>query len=600
MNSHPLRLPSRRFVVALMGSAAFVSVSGAASADTPSQADRNFETLTRRWLDRSMRLSPIQATQDGDHRFDARIDDVSASGRAAVRRFNEETLRALDGIETGALSRANQVDKALLTNRLRSSIWSDDAIQNPLWNPLYYHGKVGDALYGLMAREYAPVGQRLEAATARMNALPAVFAEARRTLVLERVPAVYAETVGRQNRGLKSIISELIDPHKDALTGAKRAALDAAIAHFTAAVDEHQAWIEHTLTPAARGEFRIGAEKFDQKLAFTLQTSLTRQDVRARAQSALTACREEMYRVAARALAGRAGAPPTPANPTPEQQQAAIRAALDIAAAERAPRDQLVPVATHAVEEATAFVRAHDLITLPDSPVRVILMPEFQRGVAVAYCDSPGPLEHGTETFYAVSPVPDDWTEAQATSFLREYNTRAILDVGVHEAMPGHYVQIWHAHQYPSTLRALLSSGSFVEGWAVYAEDMMATQGFKGDDPLYRLSQLKVQLRTICNAILDQMVHIDGASREDVMHFLVDTAFQEEREAAGKWTRAQLSSTQLSTYFVGWNEHAECRAEAERRWGANFNLKTYHDRVLSFGSPPMRYARALLLDEPIR
>ena len=157
---------------------------------------------------------------------------------------------------------------------------------------------------------------------------------------------------------------------------------------------------------------------------------------------------------------------------------------------------------------------------------------EFQRGVAVAYCDSPGPLERHLETFYAVSPIPDDWSEDQAVSFLREYNNRATLDIAVHEAMPGHYVQIYHSNRYPSTLRAVLGSGSFVEGWAVYAEEMMCEEGFRSNDPLYRLSQLKVQLRTITNSIIDQAIHVDGMTQEQMMTFLTQTAFQEEREAA--------------------------------------------------------------------
>ncbi|MBY0564746.1 MAG: DUF885 domain-containing protein, partial [Hyphomonadaceae bacterium] len=306
------------------------------------------------------------------------------------------------------------------------------------------------------------------------------------------------------------------------------------------------------------------------------------------------------YRVAKLALAGRAGAPATPDAPSPLQQQAAIRAALDLAAAERPARDQLVQVATAGVAEADAFLNARDIITMPPQPVRVILMPEFQRGFAVAYLDAPGPLERDLGSFYAVSPIPDDWTEEQATSFLREYNNRAILDIAVHESSPGHYVQLWHANAYPSVLRAVLSSGSFVEGWAVYAEEMMVEQGFRADDPLYRLSQLKVQLRTITNAIIDQAIHVDGMSRDEMMRLLTETAFQEEREAAGKWRRAQISFTQLSTYFVGFEEHLETRRAAQVAWGANFNLKRYHDSVLSFGSPPMRFARQLLLDEPVQ
>jgi uncharacterized protein (DUF885 family) len=284
----------------------------------------------------------------------------------------------------------------------------------------------------------------------------------------------------------------------------------------------------------------------------------------------------------------------------PAQQQATIRAALALANAESPKRDQVVATAQAELAKATDFVRSKDLITLPDAPVQVIPMPEFQRGVTVAYCDSPGPLDKNLATFYAVSPIPDDWDAAKVASYLREYNTRAIAELSVHEAMPGHYVQLWHSNKHPSTLRAVLSSGSFVEGWAVYAEHMMAEQGFLDNDPLYRLIQLKWYLRGIANAILDQAIQVDGMSRDDAMKLMTEQTFQEEREAAGKWTRAQLLAAQLPTYFVGVQEHLDLRHEIEQREGDKFNLKHYHDTVLSFGSPPARYVRELMLDLPIQ
>ncbi|HVK80995.1 MAG TPA: DUF885 domain-containing protein [Verrucomicrobiae bacterium] len=594
-------ISNRRRVITALGSTMLAPlVAAPAWAQSSSRADRAFEALGRRWLDRSLRLSPISATTTGDHRFDHLIDDVSAAGRAAGLRFVRETLRALEAIDATQLSRANQVDALILGNALRAQIWQTETWQNWAWNPLGYQSLAGGALYGLMAREFAPLPQRLESATARMERLPALLAHARSELQPARVPAPHAETYAAQNRGLKSIVTDMIEPHKGVLNARKRARLEAAIATFNAAVDEHQAWIEGTLVPAAQADFRAGAEVFDTQLRFTLQSDLTRAEIRRRADAAVISVREEMYRVAKLALAGRADAPATPDAPTPEQQQAAIRAALDLAAADRPARDRLVETATEATEEARRFVIERDLITLPEGPVRVILMPEFQRGFAVAYCDSPGPLERHLDTFYAVSPIPDDWTDEQTTSFLREYNNRATLDIAVHEAMPGHYVQIYHSNRYPSTLRAVLGSGSFVEGWAVYAEEMMVQEGFRRDDPLFRLSQLKIQLRTITNAIIDQAIHVDGMSREEMMHLLTHTAFQEEREAAGKWRRAQLSVTQLSTYFVGFQEHLESRVAARAAWGEQFNLKRYHDGVLAFGSPPGRFARQLLLDEPIQ
>jgi uncharacterized protein (DUF885 family) len=236
---------------------------------------------------------------------------------------------------------------------------------------------------------------------------------------------------------------------------------------------------------------------------------------------------------------------------------------------------------------------------VPDEPLEIITMPEFQQGVALAYCDSPGPLDVGQKTFFAVSPIPAGWTKAQTDSFLREYNTRSIQNLTVHEAMPGHYLQLAHANKYPSPLRAVLASGPFIEGWAVYTEKVMADEGYLNGDPLMKLVQLKWYVRSIANALLDQAVHVDGMSRAAAMKFLTEDAFQEEREAAGKWTRAQLTSAQLPVYFVGAREHMALRAEVEKKQGAAFNLKAYHDQVLSFGSPPVRFARELILDLPI-
>jgi uncharacterized protein (DUF885 family) len=596
---------SRRRVVLALGSTMLVPLLGAdAFAQTPSRADRTFEALGRRWLDRSLRLSPVNATSTGDHRFDRDIDDVSAAGRNAGLRFARDTLRQLEAIDRTQLSRANQVDYAILENTLRGQIWQTETRQGWAWNPLGYQSLAGGALYSLMAREFAPLPRRLESAIHRLEKMPTLLRQTREELQPARVPIPHAATYAAQNPGLKTIVSGMIEPHKGELSASKRRRLERAITAFNSAVDEHQAWITGTLVPAAQADFRAGAEVFDTQLGYTLQSNLSRAEIRQRADAAVVSVRQEMYRVSKQVLDARQAAEhestPLPVNPTPEQQQAAIRAALDIAAADRPARNRLVEDATFATEEARRFLIERDLITLPEGPVRVILMPEFQRGVAVAYCDSPGPLERNLETFYAISPIPDDWTEEQATSFLREYNSRAILDVGVHEAMPGHYVQIYHSNRYPSTLRAVLGSGSFTEGWACYAEEMMVESGFRSNDPLYRLSQLKVQLRTITNAIIDQAIHVDGMSEQEMMTFLTQTAFQEEREAAGKWRRAQLSVTQLSTYFVGFQEHLETRAAARQKQGAAFNLKAYHDGVLAFGSPPGRFARQLLLDEPIQ
>ncbi len=597
----------------LLALALVAALAGCQPADAPTNAstpaasqqagdaavDAAFADLSKRALDTWMQLSPVSATQIGDHRYDSELDDLSAAGQQKTVAAYKALLGELDKIEVAKLGRENQVDAAILRNQLQSEIWNAEVLQSGEWDPQLYNGIAGSAIYGLMAREFAPLPERLKAATARMEKLPAIFAQARENLDPARVPKIHAETVAKQNKGILSIVDTFITPHIGELPQADQQRLQAAIDGLKKAVDEQQTWLDKTLVPNAKGDFRIGAEKYDQKLKFALSSSLSRQEIGERARAELKRVREDMYGIAQTVLKDKPGAPEMPAQPTDEQQQKAIEAALELAYADKPARDKVVDDAKAALEQSTAFVREHDLMTLPDAPVDIILMPEFQRGVAVAYCDSPGPLDKNLKTFYAVSPIPDDWNEKQVDSFLREYNSRMIHLLSIHEGTPGHYLEGWHSAKFPSTLRAVLRSGLFAEGWAVYTERMMQEQGYLNNDPLFHLVQLKFYLRTISNAILDQGVHVDNWDREKAMHLMTHDAFQQESEAAGKWVRAQLTSAQLPTYFVGAQEHFDTRKAVQEKLGDKFNLKAYHDQVLSYGAPPVRFARQLMLDQPI-
>ena len=572
----------------------------AATAADTAKADAVFADLSKRALGGWLQLSPGSATQIGEHKYDGELDDLSAAGRQKGLAFSKKILAELDATDTAALSRENQVDAAILRNQLQYDIWTAETLQSWAWDPQVYNNVAGGAIYGLMAREFAPLPERLKSATARMQKIPALLAQARENLDPARVPKVHAETVAKQNAGILSIVDTFITPNLKDLPEADRAQAEAAIDGLKKAVAEHQAWLDKTLVPNAKGDFRIGQTLYDQKLQFALLSSLSRADIKQRAEGELKRVREEMYGIARTVLKDKPGAPALPETPTADEQQKAIEAALELAYAERPARDKVVPDAEAALAQATEFVRKHDLVTLPDAPVEIIEMPEFQRGVAVAYCDSPGPLDKNLKTFYAVSPIPDEWDQKQVDSFLREYNSRMIHLLSIHEGTPGHYLEGWHSAKFPSTLRAVLRSGMFAEGWAVYTEKMMADAGYLDNDPLFRLVQMKFYLRTIANAILDQGVQVDGWTREQAMDLMVRQTFQQEREAAGKWTRAQLTSAQLPTYFVGVQEHFDMRKAAEAKLGAQFNLKAYHDQVLSYGAPPVRFVRQLMLDEPIK
>ena len=581
------------------GTAFFVLLGCVPVAHAQSDADSAFESVAAAFVDDLPALSPVNATLSGDHRQDGTLDQVDSEGRAATVRLYEKHLAALQRIEWQALSRANQVDADLLLNEIESRLWQLESLQEWAWNPLIYVDMSGSAIYSLMARDFAPLPERLASAASRLEQMPRFLAQARAALQPQRVPKIHAETAVQQNPGLDSIIETMIVPHMGTETGEFKFRLQAAIATARNAVAEHQAWLEEELLPKAAGNFRIGAALFDTKLGFTLNSPLSRRDIRTRAENEYVAVRDQMYQIAKELYAEQYPFTSFPDDPDEAYKQVIIRTALEKAYQQLPEPDGIVTVAKEYLQQATDFVQERNLVTVPDDPIEIIIMPEFQRGVTVAYLNPPGPLDEGQKSFYAVAPLPSDWTDEQINSFLREYNLLSIRVLTIHEAMPGHHLQLALSNRYPSVLRSVLWSGPFVEGWAVYAERLMIDEGYLDNDPLMRLINLKWYLRAVTNAIIDQAIHVDGMSRDAAMKLMIEGGFQEEREAAGKWERAQLTSTQLSTYFVGYQEHIDMRAAVEQAWADEFTLRRYHDQALSYGSPAVKYVRALMMNKPI-
>ena len=575
----------------------FGLLAASAHADTPT--DEAFQNLADKYLSDLTNFSPVYATMIGDHSADGVLDQVDAAGREISLNLLREYQSALEAIDRDELSRANQVDAELLLHEIESSIWSTEVLQEWAWNPLYYINISGGSIYSLLSRDFAPLEERLMSAASRLGQLPRFLEQARGELVASRVPKIHVETAIAQNAGLNSIIENMIVPQMSVLSSEQQEQLNAAIETAKNALATHQTWLEEELLPKAAGDFRIGAELYDKKLAFALNSPLSRKEITARAEQEYENVRKQMYDVAREVYLQAHPMTAFPDNPDEAYKQAIIRAALEVAYRELPPRDGIVEVAKGQLQEATDFVIERNLVTMPEEPVEVIIMPEFQRGVSLAYLDPPGPLDRDQPAFYAVAPLPADWTEEQVESFLREYNLYSLQDLTIHEGVPGHYLQIALSNRFPSVLRAVLYSGPFVEGWAVYAEGMMIEEGYQDNDPLQRLITLKWYLRAVTNAIIDSAIHVDGMTREAAMKLMVEGGFQEEREAAGKWVRAQLTSAQLSTYFVGYQEHIEMRAAVEKLWGDEFTLRRYHDQALSYGSPPVRFVRALMLDEEI-
>jgi len=548
--------------------------------------DEAFQKIAGDYVEQYLRANPEQATDLGDHRFDGELTDYSAEAQAkdlATQKEFREKLTAIDGSQ---LTGANGVDFRILKENIDYQIFRAEDLKEPDWNPLVYMQSLANSLYLLVARDFAPAEKRIPNLRQRMEKIPRVISQAKANL--QHPPRIHTETAIEQTQGAINLVRQEMAPLLDQAPQKDLAPLQEKTA---TALEEYKRWLQNDLLARSNGNFRLGAEKYRKKLHFALASDLSMEEIMKRAQTNLQQTQIAIYETALPLY--KKHFPNTDAATLADKHK--VTAAVLDKLAEQHPNDAtVVDFAKTVVTEATSFVKQHELVTVPNVSLDVIPMPEFKRGVAIAYCDAPGPLEKNGKTFFAVAPTPKDWSKERTESFFREYNNYMIHDLTVHEAMPGHYLQLAHANEFraPTLVRAIFRSGPFIEGWAVYCEQMMAEQGYGG--PEVKMQQLKMRLRAICNAILDQSIHAGNMTEKEAMDLMTKEGYQQEGEAVAKWKRARLTSAQLSTYFVGATEHLDLRAAEQEKLEGDFNLKKYNDQVISYGSPPVKYVRELM------
>ena len=554
-----------------------------------SSQDEAFQKIAKDYVEELLRMHPEYATELGDHRFDGQVTDYSAETRSRALTSDRQYLKKLEPFaDTSKLTGPNQVDVRILRENIEGDIFELEELKEAEWNPLVYNQSLANGLYLLVARDFAPAEQRVASLRKRMEGIPKVIEQAKKNL--QHSPRIYTETAIDQAQGAVNLVRQELTPLLDQAPKAKKEI--APLQEKTAkALEEYKAWLEKDLLPRSDGDFRLGTEKFRKKLRFAIASDLSMEEILQRARADLQQTQTAIYETA---LPFYKTYFPDADQATLEDKKKVTAAVLSKLAEQHSEDATIVDEAKKVVTEATDFVRSHKLVTVPQKPLDVIVMPEFKRGQAIAYCDSPGPLEKNGKTFFAVAPTPKDWSPERKASFFREYNNFMLRDLTVHEAMPGHFLQLAHANDFraPTFVRAIFQSGTFVEGWAVYSEQVMAEAGYGG--PEVKMQQLKMRLRMDCNAILDQSIHAGNMSEQEALDLMMKEGFQQEGEAVAKWKRARLSSAQLSTYFVGATEHLEMRERAKAKAGSSFDLQKYNDNVLSYGSPPVKYVRELL------
>jgi uncharacterized protein (DUF885 family) len=565
------------------------------------------QPLAESYLAELWRSAPTSASQAGYHKdgVDARLDDASEAARqrriAFLRRFGAE-LDATIGKVRATHGREDEADAALLRDSIElelNELEETQSFRRRCDTPL---DGLGQVFFFMTTRRYAPALQRLSDTIARLKEVPRYLGQVQAALT-EDVD-VFRDAAKDDGAGLIEYLQkDLIElwsaeAKADPKLTAQLAALRVEAAAAVQAVKAYLSFLEHELPKKSKGSWRLGAERYAKRFRPYLQTDLAPQQVLAQAEKRLSELHVEMG-----ALAGQI----TGVKVRDTTRESTIKRALDLIAKDHPAPEALFATVRQDLADATAFVAERRLLTLEGRKnLQVVETPPFLRSqLGVAAFDGAPPLQPELGAFFYVTPFPKSWSAAQVESKLREYN-RFMLDLlTIHEAMPGHYVQFEHANQvqpeWRRVLRWVVGAGSYMEGWAVYAQDLMVDAGFRDRDPRLRLQARKMELRAVANTILDIKLHTGDMTDEAAMKLMTVDAFQERAEAEAKLRRAKLSVTQLCSYFVGGEAWKLIRGDAEahaKQAGKQMDLRTFHDRALDLGPVTLPFLRDYMRRAP--
>ncbi|HME40074.1 MAG TPA: DUF885 domain-containing protein [Steroidobacteraceae bacterium] len=537
-----------------------------------------FEQLVDDFVFGTLALSPTTATGFGYHdhhgaSLDDLLDDFSPAGIVASRGLLNDIEGRIARLDTASLDAEQRADVDIMRDALGASRLELDEIQSYRHNPTTYVELLGNGLYSPYVLHYAPAPERYRHIINRLTKIPELIRQAEANL--QDSPEAWNVVARDENTGNIGLIDTTL--RDDCPTG-ERMRYDQAAATAIAALNGFNHWLEDNLGEK-RADWRLGKELYAKKFRFVLATGKTPEALLSEAEADLVKARDEIARLAA---------PKT------------VEQALADVARQHATAATYIPSARQALAAATAFVKSKDLLTLPgNANLEVIETPVFMRGIyGVGGFNSAPPLEPKLGAFFWVTPIPSTWPQTRVDSKLREYNDSGMQHLTVHEAMPGHYVQAEYANQVQPRSRRLLrnifGNGPYIEGWAVYSQQLMAEQGYLGDTPGYRLTLQKQLLRVLANTILDVRLQTMGMTDKQALDLMTKSTYQESEEANSKLQRAKLSSCQLPTYYAGYKGWLAVREHAQSKQGAAFSLKQFHESALRQGAVPLPVLDQLL------
>ena len=521
---------------------------------------------------------PPNATFDGVHLHDDLIEDLSRTAIDSQVRDLGAFARRLAAIDPARLTDVERLERPALDANIRARLFELEAVRTWERNPQYYGDLLATSLAGQILFDYAPLPQRARRVVSKLHQVPRLMQSAQDNI---KEPAGIFVKVGIESlRGalrfiqddLPRAFSALDDPF---LLGD----LDHASTEASAAIGRYLTYLEEDLAPRARGPFRLGRERLQEKLQLDEGITFGPDRLLAIAERELHATQEEFHRVASRLDAK-------------DPAGAWAKAKADHPAA-----GQVVATAQEQLNELATFIRRNDLITLPDSAdVTVAPTPRFYRWTFASMW-MPGPFEtRKLRSYYYITDADAAWSAERQEEHLRDFNYGALWAISIHEVFPGHFLHYQHLRQVASTLRKsiLFSSTAMVEGWAHYAEHMMMEAGFRRNDPRVKLGQLAESLIRLCRLIVGLRLHCEDMSVEQGVRFFRDEAYLEEASARREAERGTFDPSYI-LYSLGKLMVLKLRDDCKASQGDRFSLRGFHDALLGNGTVPLWLHRQLLL-----
>jgi len=549
------------------------------SCSSPKTQAPDFNTLSHDLIFGTLALSPVSATANGYHKhndieLDEKLDDYSAQGIEAQRQFYQGFQTRIDALDPVKLDKEQKADLEIIKDNLGLALLDLNVIQSYKHNPTVYVELAGNALFNPYVLNYAPKEQRFHQIAKRLEAMPALFIQAKANLV--DAPEIWNRVAREENEGNIDLIDKTL---RAEVPDAQKADFNTAAGLALAALRDFNDFLANTLSKKT-SDWRLGPENYAKKFQYVLATGKSPAQLLSEAEADLKTTRDEMAKLAA---------PKT------------VKQALDEIAQKHATPDTYMAEARKTLEEATAFVREKGLVTLPaHGNLQVIETPEFMRGIyGVGGFNAAPALEPDLGAFYWITPIPKTWPKARVESKLREYNNFGLQELTIHEAMPGHYVQLDYANNVQPEARRLLrnvfGNTPYVEGWAFYTQQMMSDEGYLNNSKELRLTFLKQALRALANTILDVRLQTMGMTDQQALDLMIKDTYQEKEEATAKLQRAQLSSCQLPTYYAGWKGWLAVRESFKAHQGAAYSLRDFHEKALKESAVPLPVLEGLIV-----